>query len=289
MSSSHINTPYPEPLITPPPLSHKQTHIILHGRGSTAAKFAPPLLASPISDSQTLQEAFPHAKFLFPTAPRRRSTVYNRSMIHQWFDCWRLSEPEKREELQYDGLEETCAYLHGLLRQEIALVGAENVVLWGLSMGCAASLIALLTWEGEPFGAVVGMCGWLPLRRKMEDLLRDGQAADTLGGGEEDDCFETDSNAVVEDVDPVMRTIAWLREELDSSTVQTTMAFQRIPIFLGHGVEDPKVPVEMGQNAAVFLKGLGMNVRWKSYQGLGHWYSKDMLIDVIEHLGKDLG
>jgi predicted esterase len=275
-ASPRTTTAYPEPLIVPPTQSHKQTFIILHGRGSTASKLAPPLLAHPVSDSQTLLEAFPHTKFIFPTAPKRRAVIYKRSVIYQWFDCWHLSEPEKHDDLQYDGLRETSTYLHGLLREEIELVGAGNVVLWGISMGCAAALVAVLTWEGEPFGAVVGMCGWLPLWRGLEGALK----AEQIG---EEDVFEAGTDAI-EELDPIVRTIAWLREELDMPKGQSTMAFQHISIFLGHGVEDQKVPVDIGREAAVCLKALGVPEHWKEYEGLGHWYSKDMLYDIKEFL-----
>lgn len=49
-------------------------------------------------------------------------------------------------------------------------MGKENVVLWGLSQGCATSLSSLLTWDGEPFAAVVGMCGWLPFANEIMDV-----------------------------------------------------------------------------------------------------------------------
>ena len=64
------------------------------------SKFGSDLLAASASDSQTLSETFPHAKFIFPNAPRRRTVIYKRSLTHQWFDCWHLSEPSKREDLQ---------------------------------------------------------------------------------------------------------------------------------------------------------------------------------------------
>jgi predicted esterase len=281
--ASHCtNRKYLEPLIVAPAQEHKQTFIVLHGRGSITSKFAPPLLAAPISDSQTLREAFPHAKFIFPTAPKRRAVIYNRSFTHQWFDCWHLYRPEEHEDLQYDGLRETSAYLHALLVQEIELVGPRNVVLWGLSMGCAAALVVALTWQGEPIGAVVGMCGWLPFRRRLEEALRGGWTDDVIGGGEED-IFEADPEVDAE-LDRVMKTVEWLREELNMPRGQTTTAFQRIPVFLGHGVEDNKVPVDIGCEAAGCLKALGVSAHWKEYGGLAHWYSRHMLSDIKEFL-----
>lgn len=190
---------YPDPLIFEPlQLPHRQTFILLHGRGSWAEKFGPELLRTPIQsphfnkektladDSKdnpetqkpimTLQVAFPHARFVFPTAARRRATIYKRSYTHQWFDNWKLDPPAtEREELQIEGLHETTKYLHRLLRTEISIVpgGARNVVFGGLSQGCAASLVALLLWEGEDLRAVVGMCGRLPFAERLMAEIRD--------------------------------------------------------------------------------------------------------------------
>ncbi|KAK3359417.1 hypothetical protein B0T25DRAFT_97573 [Lasiosphaeria hispida] len=68
-----IQLPFPSPLIIPP-LSppHQQTFILLHGRGSSAAKFGPTLLSSTFTHNNStaaLRSTFPHAKFIFPTAP----------------------------------------------------------------------------------------------------------------------------------------------------------------------------------------------------------------------------
>lgn len=81
---------YPKPLIVPPLETHKETRIILHGRGSNAQKFGPELLDTPIPGLGTLPQKFPHAKFVFTTASLRRATIYKRSLITQWFDNWSL-------------------------------------------------------------------------------------------------------------------------------------------------------------------------------------------------------
>ena len=131
------------PLVVAPKDTHKTTLIVLHGRGSTAEKFAEPLLTNPVSPSTSTAENphsfhdhFPNTKFIFPTAPLRRAIVFKRSLIHQWFDNWSLTEPELKQHLQIPGLRETSASLHVLLKTEIEDVGAQNVVLMGLSQGC---------------------------------------------------------------------------------------------------------------------------------------------------------
>jgi predicted esterase len=62
------------------------------------------------------------------------------------------------------------------------------------------------------------------------------------------------------------------------------MAFQQVPVFLGHGLEDEKVFVNLGREAAGCLEALGLQVFWKEYGGPGHWYSKDILNDIKRFL-----
>lgn len=313
---------YPEPLVFEPlQQPHLQTFILLHGRGSWADKFGPELLRTPIrvpepgptgahgngddppanatkttpqtkEPTVTLQTAFPHARFVFPTAARRRATLYKRALTHQWFDSWKLDPPAaEREELQVGGLRETTMYLHQLVRAEICLVpgGARDVVLGGLSQGCAASLVALLLWEGEELGAAVGMCGRLPfaggLMGEVRDKKREEEDCEVLGF----DPFEADSRGGDEAgggaVDsPAERAVAWLREQLGLPAPRVTPArlpAQSIPIFLGHGARDGKVSIELGRRAAECLGELGAGVCWKEYDDLGHWYSGDLLKDLV--------
>ncbi|KAL2263280.1 hypothetical protein VTK26DRAFT_7470 [Humicola hyalothermophila] len=109
---------FPPPVVIPPLRPpHKNTFILLHGRGSNASTFGPTLLStpfplpcgtvspSPSPDSSTpppkpattttitttLRELLPHTKFVFPTAARSRATIYKRSLITQWFDSWHIN------------------------------------------------------------------------------------------------------------------------------------------------------------------------------------------------------
>ena len=275
-SKKHDPDSYPAPLIVAP-LSgtHKQTIIILHGRGSNAEKFGPELLTSSIPGYGSLPAAFPDTKFIFPTASFRRATIYKRSWITQWFDNWSLSNPTEREELQITGLKGSCAFVHEILRAEIDIVGAENVVLGGLSQGCAASLVSLLLWDGPPLKATFGMCGWLPYRSRLEEIVSGGEG----DGSGDDDLFEGAVGRHVED--PGLEAVKWLKSELDEQGKTEELRFREIPLFLGHGMEDDRVCVCLGREAASFLKLLGVNVVMKEYDGLGHWYSGDMLNDLV--------
>jgi len=188
--------------------------------------------------------------------------------------------------LQIQGLRETTAFLHGLLRKEIEAVGRRNVVLMGLSQGCAAGLVAGMLWEGEGFAGFVGICGFLPFRGEME-----GAANGEEGEGE--DLFERESEVAEEGSGSGFeRAIRWLRGELGTAGTKlddekNEHPFQTVPIFMGHGTEDEKVPCDLGKSAAGFLGSVGINVQWKEYEGLGHWYSEDMLRDVV-HFIKNL-
>lgn len=63
--------------------------------------------------------------------------------------------------------------------------------------------------------------------------------------------------------------IEWLREELGlpargDPDGAPGSSFRATPVFLGHGVEDERVSVILGQNAAASLEALGAEtVRWK--------------------------
>ncbi|GBF61928.1 acyl-protein thioesterase [Trichophyton mentagrophytes] len=295
---------YPEPLVIQPRDSHQCTIILLHGRGSNAAKFGPILLSSSIAHldqacigaEHTLVSAFPHAKFVFPTASKRRATAYNRSIINQWFDNWPLStdtppattqqEKQRREYLPADGLRETSLYLHKLLREEISLLGgdAKRVILGGLSQGCAASLVALLLWDGDPLGAAFGMCGWLPFRHQMEHFIQEVHASESDKDSPFIEKTEDDDN-----IPPPVQAIMSLTEDLEMSLPgrrPRELPFQHVPLFLAHGTEDEKVPVVYGRDARRCLSEMGVDVTWEEYAGLGHWYSGDMLGDLVAFLKK---
>lgn len=182
-----------------------------------------------------------------------------------------------------DGLRESSTFIHGLLTKAIQEVGAENVALGGLSQGCAATLISILLWTGEPLGTVFGMCGWLPFRHHMVDI------ADPPTSSQDDENPFAPEKHIDEDVDLPAEAVAWLREELDfpiarSSSPSTFLPFQLIPIFLAHGTGDEKVSIELGRQARDCLGVLGAKVEWREYEDLGHWYSKPMLGDLVEFL-----
>ncbi len=188
-------------------------------------------------------------------------------------------------------MRETTAFLHGLLRDEIAAVdgGAANVVLGGLSQGCAASLIALLLWEGEALGAAVGMCGWLPYAASLQRQLADGHHVpdDEDHIVFEDDDAESESDVEIFESDPRNRAITWLRDELNMPSTPSSsgkLAFRDTPLLLAHGLQDDRVGIALGRSALRCLRDLGSEAAWREYEALGHWYSDKMLQDMTKFL-----
>lgn len=285
---------WPEPLVVHPATAHTHSIILLHGRGSNAERFGLELLAARSSAQKTLAEHFPSAKFIFPTAKKRRSTVLKRTPINQWFDNFSLEDPTQRQHLQYDGIKETSEFVTSLVHQEAEVIGMERIVVGGLSQGCAAALHVLLNLGGEaPMAGFVGMSGWLPFAETLDPTAIDRED----GSEEDDDIFGSDGEA--EDgtenqdgenvgkrhtcLDELQRTAANTARDiacLPPLPAAQQVIFPSTPVFLGHGRNDEKVSIRLGVQARQVLEALGSQVSWKDYDE-GHWYKVPEEIDDI--------
>ncbi|CAG7934639.1 unnamed protein product [Penicillium olsonii] len=354
---------YPAPLVVQPlGAEHTHTIIALHGRGSNAERFGRELLAS-----ADLKTRLPTVKFVFPTASKRRSTILKKIPINQWYDNYSLENPGERTDLQIDGLNETAEFIRGLIDAEAQLLNdkkAKNIILLGLSQGCAAAIFALLGgWADSsretPIGAFVGMSGWLPFEEELRQILQcdeklvsveDGHQKPQSRGLEQpvsdnpddsDDGVDTDSDSFDEgaeadvysdegsdeedpftqetrqddDFDPFeeekekdgtplsIKAINHIRDILElpliaigeqlSAENQSPVELSHIstPVFVGYGAEDPKVSSALGKGMSNLLSaGLGMNVIWREYKGLGHWYRvEDEVEDILAFLQHEVG
>ncbi|KAK4448166.1 alpha/beta-hydrolase [Podospora aff. communis PSN243] len=181
------------------------------------------------------------------------------------------------------GLQQTVAYLHELIRAEARELdaGERGVVLGGLSQGCAASLVAGLLWDGERLRGLVGMCGWLPFMREMERVVVDEEE-----GGE--DVFERNENGQeekrVSEVGAVAMSVLREMLDLEAEGRSSRPAVLSTPVFLGHGSVDEKVSIQLGKASAETLMSLGVDVEWHTYEGLGHWFSDEMIADMAHFL-----
>ncbi|KID93777.1 acyl-protein thioesterase, partial [Metarhizium majus ARSEF 297] len=227
--------------IVEPSSNHTYSLILLHGLGSNGEKFGSELMKTALcSDSQSLPELLPGARFIFPTAKRRRSSAFGRSKITQWFDIASLDDPSHRQQTQVEGLEESLSEILKLVNEERDKVSAHHVLLGGLSQGSAMAAICLLYLQ-FPVGGFVGMSGWLPYRNDIHEALRDNAFEDNVF--EDENPFDTFDCAKTEDQDPILKAVDFVRDLLGGDNQSPSQNALTTPVFLGHGTADEKISI----------------------------------------------
>jgi lysophospholipase-2 len=146
--------------IHPPTVPHTHTIILLHGRSSTASTFHSELFESQNSSDAFFASLFPSVKWVFPCAPQRYSNIEQES-TNQWFDMATVQRPWEQVEMQKEGLEESAEWLVKVVEKECREVGWRNVIVGGISQGCAMGVYMLLT-RGVKVGGFLGLSGWWP-------------------------------------------------------------------------------------------------------------------------------
>lgn len=150
---------------------------------------------------------------------------------------------------------------------------------------------------GRLLGGFVGMSGWLPLRRELDEFFQSA-SFDDEGEDDEFDLFGRDSNSENGDEHPSLEAINHIRDILDLPPLSPTSSDDmppvdhlRSPVFLGHGSADEEVSIKLGEEMIDFLAGkLQMDVTWKVYEGFGHWYKTPDEIDgIVRFLQKEVG
>ena len=249
---------FPVPHIILPTQPHQYTIIALHGRGSNGPEFTEDLFEDKSSQGLTLAEHFSHCKWVFPSSQERYSTVFQEEM-DEWFDIYSLTDPSTKEELQVEGLRDSVQHILDIISKELEFVPAGNLVLLGISQGCATAIHALLAGQHQ-LGGFIGIAGWLPFRKQV-----DNQAAlnkfysETLG-----------------------LPIA------SESHIQSTA---RTPALLCHCTDDDVVDVELGHQLRDTLtaSNLNMDVTFTEFASGGHWipapHGFDAIIDFLRHRG----
>ncbi|KAF2973013.1 hypothetical protein GQX73_g528 [Xylaria multiplex] len=278
--------------IVEPRSKHSHTIILLHGLSSNGEKFGREFLETgKTSAGRTLLDLLPGARFIFPTAKRRRSSAFGRRKLTQWFDIARLQDPSYGKQTQLQGLAESAVEIRELIRREMEVAGvpSANIILGGISQGCAMSLSVLLSLE-YPLGGYFGMCGYLPFQQDIENAIN---ASDD--GKDEDNLFAASDDEDSQPIDLVLtasnfeRDLLYMDTPRDVATDRNQTA-SSTPIFLGHGDADEKKPYELGEAAASTMRAAGYSVEWKLYHGLGHWYRiPDEIDDIVEFIRNEVG
>ena len=277
------------PYIVEPTGPHTHSLIILHGLGSNGKKFGRELLETGIcSDGKSLPELLPGARFIFPTSKRRRSSAFRRSRLTQWFNIASLEDPSYRNHTQTQGLEESSREIFDLLDEERKKVPDKNIILGGISQGCAMGLVCLLAME-FPIGGFFGMSSWLPFATEIKDFLIDLDEYDF--SDEDDDPFDTSDNEIVDLRTPSAKVHDYVRDliSLDTNCL-AEMGSLSTPVFMGHGDADEKIKPTLGEDACSTLRSVGFEVEWKSYEGLGHWFKiPDEIDDIVNFIRGKVG
>ncbi|CAH0043728.1 unnamed protein product [Clonostachys solani] len=272
-SSKRFTTTY----IIEPLSAHAHSLILMHGLGSNGKEFGSELLKTGLSsDGRSLPQLLPGARFIFPTAKRRRSRAFSRSKLTQWFDMASLDDPSYREYTQLEGLEESLHQVLELLSEEVGKVSAQNVLLGGLSQGMAMSAICLLYLE-FPLGGFIGMSGWLPYSKDLREVLKNDAENNPFG----EDPFDVPDGRKSEEQEPIHKAVDFIRDLLGGDRQALSRNALATPVFLGHGTADEKVAPELGESACSTLREIGFKVLWRAYQGQGHWYKVPEEIDDI--------
>lgn len=268
--------------VVEPSTTHTHTIVLLHGLGSNGAKFGQELLDIGVtSSSQKLAQLFPYVRFVFPTSKPRRSSAFGRSILTQWFDIARLNDPSYLQDRQLQGLEESGVETLAILAEELKRVPAQNLILGGLSQGCAMSLAVLLCLE-QPIGGYIGMSGYSCHASNLSLVLEDDEEGFDPFGRE--DGAETAKCVAAQTFERELLNISRIEEPSVERTSHLT------PVLMGHGELDEKVPLKLGEAAAGVIRDAGYDVDWKCYAGQGHWYKiPEQIDDIVNFITDKVG
>lgn len=262
-----------------PATEHTHTVILLHGRGDSGPDYAEALCSSRLSEkfgSETLPTLLPSWRWVFPSAPLHWSVKFEEE-LHMWFQA-DSSDPLLVQDPQMGGIIESATEVTKIIDEEMRRLGgrSKNIALGGISQGAAMGLWVLLHQDRTPnLGAFVGASCWLPFASKMgvSSLNIDEQSRDLHLGGQE------------------CPSLIISGQETTKDSLQKhgrTHPLRATPIFLGHGMDDAYVDINLGHEAQNILSSFGFNVIWKEYTGAeqeGHWYKEpEELEDIAQFL-----
>ncbi|TGJ83797.1 hypothetical protein E0Z10_g4946 [Xylaria hypoxylon] len=232
---------------------HTHTVIFLHGRSSSARELSQQLWDTHDRRGETVQHIFPSVKWVFPQADEVYSERFDQN-LREWFDIWDARNPDERREPQIRGLKVVIPQLVSLIRHEASSVGLQNIILAGVSQGCATAIQTLLNFPVSELRrgdnrlcAFIGFSGWMSLKE-----------------GSVQECREV---------------LGLQRSEPSDELYSNT------PVFIGHCADDSVVSIRQGKRLRDTLVAYGMTVTWKEYPNGGHWVNSPLgLEDIVDFL-----
>ena len=247
---------------------------MLHGRGSDGEEFADEfLIESHLSDKSSLLDAFPGARWVFPSSKQLWSTAFEEDMP-AWFEAYSPSDTTSRQDLQTAGTKDSVAYVQSILDEELMRLGGrkERLFLGGISQGGAIAMLTLFGRGALSCGAAFVTNTWLPFAENLERSLpvsKDQAVTESTGDDDYDGFVQT-------------LTSEFPKRDKDSEELP--------PIFFGHGVDDAYVDVSLGRQARDVLINVGFSVDWREYSGAdleGHWFKvPEQMEDIKRFLDK---
>lgn len=287
-TSSKASQPVPTQPFGPvhvidPQRNHTHTVITLHGRGSNGEEFAAELMESKLSDQATLVQRFPNFRWVFPTSQILWSSMF-REDISVWFEAYSLTNDTTTHDSKAKDITNSVAYLETILKEETTRLGGiwGKIILGGISQGGAIGMWTLLhskSFKASP-GAFFGISTWLPYASNVETLLGQDAIQTSVPGSSEPKSSQTDMFM------PTMMTA--ICDSLTSSRLKEKLL--DTPVFLGHGVDDAYVDIELGRQARRIFARIGLTVEWKEYHGAeqeGHWLKlPDEVDDIARFLAR---
>ncbi len=280
--------PFPKSHVIPPVSTHTHTVILLHGRDSNGREFAEELFQSESSSGKTLPRHFPGFKWIFPTAHASYSTVFQEDLV-EWFDVYSLTTPSDQEELQMDGLRDSTAFIHGLISDEVKILGPsrrDRVILGGISQGCATAILTLLTGP-RGIGAFIGFAGWLPLMGHIKEARINAASNHSDLGGQM--CVHM--AATLRSRLGLEETFLQVSNNIADDAKVYSRDHRHTPIFLGHSADDEIVDIALGEQLRDTLRQTDLyDIMWKRYETGGHWIPEpDAIDDLVSFLKHNIG
>lgn len=266
-----VNKPkYPPLHIVHPTKSHKQTILMIHGLGSSGPIFEQAFFAS--KTSQHFRDRFPHARWVFPSAPLRHVQRWNDTRP-AWFNIASFTDLEKDQQVQMEGLRQSVAYLGRCIDDEVARLdesgrSAKDLVVIARSQGSSAMVWTLLSTLKQSIGGVVLTGSWLVFARALTLWMDDNGADDATGT-----CV---GNNIAPGVDASGFVSSVLQEKKDL-LLRGEHPLQLTSILMGHCTTDEWINVSLGRQMRDTLKRVGCNVVWNKYEHAadeGHWLAE---------------
>jgi predicted esterase len=196
-------------------------------------------------------------KWVFPQADEVYVERFQ-EYLPQWYDIWDASNSDDRCDLQIPGLQNLTPQLVSLIQSEASRVGLKNIVLAGISQGCAAAIHALLNYpkleepeESPRLRAFIGLSSWMSLGRSSVQESRELLGVEGSTSGDD--------------------------------------IYRNTPAFISHCADDSIVPIDQGRKLRDTLKAYGMAVTWKEYPNGGHWINDPQGVEDIVAFLKSQG